>query len=225
MAARQTGLADDPESGETSSHHPPPPPPPDELPPPPPPPPPPELLELGAATPAARPLAAAAHDAPPPAPPECPPAKPVHVPELDACELELDDVTTEPLPTDAPWLRADQSSMCLESPNARIHGYHSSRSDGWRRPSWVMKNALAAASALRKAMPSRPSRDFNELTDVLMTAIASATMASIAMVGSSTMPAPGYHQRKAATPAATVNAGTRHSSALARPQSIRARKA
>ena len=113
-------------------HHPPPPPPPDELPPPPPPPPPPELLELGAATPAARPLAAAAHDAPPPAPPERPPAKPVHVLELEEWELELDDVATETLSTDTFWLRADQSSICLDSPNARSHGYHSSRNEGSR---------------------------------------------------------------------------------------------
>src|SRR5262245_41963890 len=71
-------------------YQPPPPPPPDDPPPPPPPPPPPlDPPELGCATPAARPLAAATQDAPPPAPPEWPPAKPVHV--LGEGELDADD--------------------------------------------------------------------------------------------------------------------------------------
>src|SRR6185369_6611034 len=102
----------------------PPPPPPDDPPPPPPPPPP----ELGDATPAARPPAAAAQAAPPPAPPERPPAKPVHV--FDELAVEVEAVENEPSRPGVNSVRADQSFICLFSPNARIHGYQSSRSAG-----------------------------------------------------------------------------------------------
>src|ERR1043165_5722836 len=112
-------------------YHPPPPPPPDELllellelPL--------ELLELGAATPAAIPAAAAAHVAVAPAPPESPP--PPVQPVDDAVwaavkfEVEVDELLlvmrshVEVLVADfALWV--DQTSTCLPSPNASSHGY------------------------------------------------------------------------------------------------------
>src|SRR4051812_35264090 len=117
-----------------------------------------ELLEAAAATGAARPATAALHDAPLPAPPERPPPKPVHVPdpELAREPNEPDEVLTPPAWSVDPLSRcADHSSMCWPSPNARIHGNHSSCSDGRFFASSVMKNSRPDASFLRKASAAR----------------------------------------------------------------------
>ena len=145
----------------------------DDEPPPPPPPedppllllpelldPPPELLELGAAIGAARPAAAAPHEVPPPPPPEPPPAKPVHPPDAEPPSPELNEPDDVLLPlervVDCLLARsADQSSICLPSPNARTHGNHSSRSAGRSFASSAMKNSRPDASILRNVSAAR----------------------------------------------------------------------
>src|SRR5262249_13640327 len=183
------------------AYHPPPPPPPDD--------PPLELLELplepllelGAATPAAIPAAAAAHAPLAPAPPESPPPplQPVWVEdELDEVSLVLSSELEERVVVLE--CRVDQTSTSLPRPKASSHGYQAARRSGRGFSSSLRKKLRALARRLRKAMVAFPCLDFMPLIAAFEMARANTVRAPIIIGGSSTSPTAAYHQRNIAVP-------------------------
>src|SRR5215475_3476031 len=204
------------------AYHPPPPPPPDD--------PPLELLELplesllelGAATPTAIPAAAAAHAPLAPAPPERPPPplQPVCIEdELGELPLVLSSAA-EALVVVVVW-RTDQASTCLPRPKASSHGYQPSRRLGRGFSSSLRKKLRALTKRLRKAMAPLLCRDFMLLIDAFEMARAKIVKAPTIVHGRSTSPTAAYHQRNAAAPRMTTDAGISRMAAAFSPQSIR----
>jgi hypothetical protein len=101
-----------------------------------------------------------------PAPPERPPPNPVQFSDDDEGDGDVerdqgsDSWRSSVRSTIVAGARvADQASTCLPSPNARIHGYHSSRSAGCASSSSALKNRRAAVRFLRIAIAARVGRD------------------------------------------------------------------